>query len=140
RSPIPRAVRMDGLHLAAFAWIRIAAPAGRPDSIPPHDIFGPALGAEQHGTQFSTCACRRNGRGALNVFLILTFGYPFSGDLSVSPESFRAALARPHFGRAVFGALCVYPPEQFGKHDIARLISRIAFDTWARPFMSILRQ
>lgn len=29
---------------------------------------------------------------ALNVFLILMFGYPFSGDLSVSPDSFQLAL------------------------------------------------
>jgi hypothetical protein len=28
----------------------------------------------------------------LNIFLILMFGYPFSGDLSVRPESFRVAL------------------------------------------------
>jgi hypothetical protein len=30
---------------------------------------------------------------ALNIFLILMFGYPFSGDLRVSPESYHVALA-----------------------------------------------
>jgi Protein of unknown function (DUF4239) len=30
---------------------------------------------------------------ALNIFLILMFGYPFSGDLRVSPDSFHVALA-----------------------------------------------
>ncbi len=29
---------------------------------------------------------------ALNIFLLLMFGYPFSGDLCVSPDSFRVAL------------------------------------------------
>ncbi len=29
---------------------------------------------------------------ALNIFLILMFGYPFSGDLSVSPKSFEVTL------------------------------------------------
>ncbi len=29
---------------------------------------------------------------ALNIFLILMFGYPFSGDLRVSPDSFHVAL------------------------------------------------
>ena len=30
---------------------------------------------------------------ALNIFLILMFAYPFSGDLRVSPDSFRVAMA-----------------------------------------------
>ena len=30
---------------------------------------------------------------ALNIFLILMFAYPFSGDLQVSPEGFHVALA-----------------------------------------------
>ena len=29
---------------------------------------------------------------SLNIFLILMFGYPFSGDLSVSPRSFEVTL------------------------------------------------
>ncbi len=35
---------------------------------------------------------------SLNIFLILMFGYPYSGDLSVAPESFRAALAAVSLG------------------------------------------
>ncbi len=35
---------------------------------------------------------------ALNIFLVLMFGYPFSGDLSVSPESFRVAVATQSLG------------------------------------------
>ena len=35
---------------------------------------------------------------ALNIFLIMMFGYPFSGDLSVSPESFRVVLATASMG------------------------------------------
>ena len=38
---------------------------------------------------------------ALNVFLILMFGYPFSGDLSVSPESFRVVLAALSLGTPI---------------------------------------
>jgi hypothetical protein len=30
---------------------------------------------------------------ALNIFLVVMFGYPFSGDLKVSPENLRVALA-----------------------------------------------
>jgi hypothetical protein len=38
---------------------------------------------------------------ALNVFLILMFGYPFSGDLSVGPESFRVVLATLSLGTPI---------------------------------------
>ena len=37
----------------------------------------------------------------LNIFLILMFGYPFSGDVSVSPESFRVALAALALGEPI---------------------------------------
>jgi hypothetical protein len=38
---------------------------------------------------------------ALNVFLILMFGYPFSGDVSVSPESFRVVLSTLTLGEPI---------------------------------------
>ena len=38
---------------------------------------------------------------ALNIFLILMFGYPFSGDLSVAPESFRVVLATVSLGTPI---------------------------------------
>jgi hypothetical protein len=41
---------------------------------------------------------------SLNIFLILMFGYPFSGDLSVSPESFKAALAATALGTPINGS------------------------------------
>ena len=38
---------------------------------------------------------------ALNVFLVLMFGYPFSGDLCVSPDGFRVALAAVTLGTPI---------------------------------------
>ena len=38
---------------------------------------------------------------SLNVFLILMFGYPFSGDVSVTPESFRVVLATLSLGTEI---------------------------------------
>jgi hypothetical protein len=40
---------------------------------------------------------------ALNIFLILMFGYPFSGDLCVSPDSFRLAVAAEALGSPLSG-------------------------------------
>ncbi len=41
---------------------------------------------------------------ALNIFLLLMFGYPFSGDLSVSPDSFRIALFTLPRGQPIAGS------------------------------------
>jgi len=41
---------------------------------------------------------------ALNIFLILMFGYPFSGDLHVSPDSFRVVLNLLKFQTAPSGS------------------------------------
>ena len=40
---------------------------------------------------------------ALNVFMILMFGYPFSGDLSVGSESFQVAIATQSLGTPITG-------------------------------------
>ena len=40
----------------------------------------------------------------LYIFLILMFGYPFSGELSVSPDSFRVALAIESLGVPIIRA------------------------------------
>ena len=41
---------------------------------------------------------------ALNIFLILMFGYPFSGDLRVGPDSFHVALMIPRLEAAASGS------------------------------------
>ncbi len=41
---------------------------------------------------------------ALNIFLILMFAYPFSGDLQVSPDSFRIALFTLPQGQPIAGS------------------------------------
>ena len=41
---------------------------------------------------------------ALNIFLLLMFGYPFSGDLCVSPDSFRIALFTLPQGQPTLGS------------------------------------